>query len=67
MQQQTIQVTDIDSRSLVGIIDGSRPRDPRDVESVDRLERQPLALERDRSEIHATARRSSAAASPRLA
>jgi regulator of nucleoside diphosphate kinase len=39
MQQQTIQVTDIDSRRLVGIIDGSRPRDPRDKENVDRLER----------------------------
>ena len=39
MQQQTIQVTDIDSRRLVGIIDGSRPRDSRDAESVDRLER----------------------------
>lgn len=39
MQQQTIQVTDIDSRRLVGIIDGSRPPDARDAESVDRLER----------------------------
>jgi regulator of nucleoside diphosphate kinase len=39
MQQQTIQVTDIDSRRLVGIIDGSRPRDQRDADSVDRLER----------------------------
>ena len=39
MQQQTIQVTDIDSRRLVGVIDGSRPRDQRDGDSVDRLER----------------------------
>jgi regulator of nucleoside diphosphate kinase len=39
MQQQTIQVTDIDSRRLVGIIDGPRPRHQRDADSVDRLER----------------------------
>jgi regulator of nucleoside diphosphate kinase len=39
MQQHTIQVTDIDSRRLVGIIDGSRLRDLRDAESVDQLER----------------------------
>jgi regulator of nucleoside diphosphate kinase len=39
MQQQAIQITDIDSRRLGGIIDGSRGRSPREAGSVDRLER----------------------------
>lgn len=39
MQQQTIQVTEIDSRRLEGIIDSPRSRDPRDAGSVERLER----------------------------
>lgn len=39
MQQQTIQVTDVDSRRLEMLIEGSRPKDIRDEGSVELLER----------------------------
>ncbi len=38
MQQQTIRVTDFDSRHLEGLIEGSRPRDLRDARSIELLE-----------------------------
>jgi regulator of nucleoside diphosphate kinase len=38
VQQQTIRVTDFDSRRLGGLIEGSRPRDPRDARSIELLE-----------------------------
>ena len=38
MQQQTIRVTDFDSRYLEGLIKGPRPRDPRDARSLELLE-----------------------------
>jgi regulator of nucleoside diphosphate kinase len=38
VQQQTIRVTDIDSRRLELLIEGARPRDPRDVRNVEQLE-----------------------------
>lgn len=38
MQQQTIRLTDFDSRYLEGLIKGPRPRDPRDARSFELLE-----------------------------
>jgi regulator of nucleoside diphosphate kinase len=38
MQQQTIQLTDFDSRRLENLVEGRRPRDLRDAASVQRLE-----------------------------
>lgn len=38
MQQQTIRVTDFDSRHLEGLIAGSLPRNPRDARSIEMLE-----------------------------
>jgi regulator of nucleoside diphosphate kinase len=38
VQQQTIRVTDFDSRHLEGLIEGSRPRDLRDARSIELLE-----------------------------
>jgi regulator of nucleoside diphosphate kinase len=40
MQQQTVRVTDFDSRRLRTVIEGSRATDRRDAESVNLLERQ---------------------------
>lgn len=39
MQQQAVRVTDIDSRRLEMLIEGSRIRAPRDADSIERLER----------------------------
>ncbi len=37
--QQTIRITDFDSRRLEGLIEGPRPHDPRDARNVELLER----------------------------